>query len=654
MPDGTTVDMPDQLDEATGKRLRAFLSDQQDKQDAAKNAAAAPHSFEPDAAEQRQQSPIEQQLEEHPVKAALTTGAGMLENAVSGVTGAVGRTYGRVRNIVTGRPVNENLPDTAYEPRTDMGQAIAQQSAQEGEKIGSGYDTVFGTGPGATTIKENAPAVMDTLNTGAMALGAPGAVRGVARVVGRAADVGVNAAVQPSAAAGETVASNPAIANTRAAGFRLTGGDVRNSVNGPEPGIPPEVPGSTRQAIAGPGAIEANQRFNRALSTQKMTQDVGLDNTRAIDPDELSVRRQQEGAVYDEIGQAVGRGRTPSPQLDNELQGAGQRAASETGRQMVDSQVQFYRDQFKDGFSGPDAVQDVRTLRQQAYKQMANDNPDTQVLGATNREIANSIENELMRQVPVQNTSLLERFPQARQQLAKIHELDAVSEQGQVVPSLVKRLQDNGAPLSGGAKEVADAYGAAPESMTIGPNDPGRTPLPVSHYGTARAVVDVGRGLVRHLPGMDPTTEAFQEANYGPSGKSPAAPQMGPPTPAPPLQMSAPPGQVGRAPPAQGELPMGPPVNPAVVERVSRGQPPEAGRTAPTARSSAPPPGATEHTSGPYPPPPSTEGESAPYNEEMKNATRGFLRQPAAPGKNLTRKGFDEETLRRLRERGGG
>jgi hypothetical protein len=473
------------------------------------------------------------------------------------------------------------------------------------------------------------------------------------RAAGRAADTAINAAAPASGAAADTIASNPAIANTRAAGFRLTGGDVRNAVNGPTPGEAAEIPGSTRQSIAGEGAIDANQRFNRALATQKMTQDLGLQNTRAVDPDQVDVARQQAGSVYDEMGQSIGRGRTPTPQLDREINSAGQRAASPAGRDMVDQQVQFYRDQYGQGFNGPDAVQDVRTLRQQAYKQMANDNPDVQVLGATNREIANAIENEMMRQVDVRGavSDLPQRFTAARQQLAKLHELNAVTQQGQVVPSLVNRLLKNGAPLTGGARDVAEAFDAAPESMSIGPGDPAaRVPAVNTHAGAFRAVQGAVRSVARHLPGMDPTTEAFQEANYGPAGQEPIN-AAGPPKPPPPLAMEPPPGVVGRAPPAQGELPLRVPPNTSAVETgVARQRPPEAGRVVqvPANADIHPPPGSTATTGG------HTEVPPVPSNEETANATRGFTRGPKEPGKNLSRRGFDEELLRRLRERGGG
>jgi len=101
-------------------------------------------------------------IKQHP----LTTGVGMLENALSGVTGGAGS----LADAVTGAQPGEH--DWAYRPRTAAGQSIANAGADEAAAIGRGYDKVAGTGPLAQTLKERIPE----------ALGAVGTVTGLAEV----------------------------------------------------------------------------------------------------------------------------------------------------------------------------------------------------------------------------------------------------------------------------------------------------------------------------------------------------------------------------------------------------------------------------------------------------------------------------------------
>jgi hypothetical protein len=86
---------------------------------------------------------------QHPFTAAT----GMLENAVSGVTGGVGSLV----EAVTGSDPGTYSEKLAYRPRTEAGSQIAELGGEEAAKIGSVYDQVAGTGPLAQTIKERIP-----------------------------------------------------------------------------------------------------------------------------------------------------------------------------------------------------------------------------------------------------------------------------------------------------------------------------------------------------------------------------------------------------------------------------------------------------------------------------------------------------------------
>lgn len=109
-------------------------------------------------------------------KHPFTAGVGMLENALSGITGG----FGSVADSVTGS--DPGTHDWAYRPRTAAGEAIAGVTADEGAAIGRGYDRAFGTGPAAQTIKERGQQALASVGT---VLGVAGAGRGVAGRVNR-------------------------------------------------------------------------------------------------------------------------------------------------------------------------------------------------------------------------------------------------------------------------------------------------------------------------------------------------------------------------------------------------------------------------------------------------------------------------------------
>lgn len=101
-------------------------------------------------------------VKQHP----FTTGIGLAENALSGITGGAGS----LADAVTG--ADPGTHDWAYRPRWPAGQAIAGVAAQEAAAIGRGYDATAGTGPLAETVKERLPE----------ALGAVGTVTGAAEL----------------------------------------------------------------------------------------------------------------------------------------------------------------------------------------------------------------------------------------------------------------------------------------------------------------------------------------------------------------------------------------------------------------------------------------------------------------------------------------
>lgn len=394
---------------------------------------------------------------------------------------------------------------------------------------------------------------------------AVGTVMGARSALGAgadAADTAINAVNKPSAAEASTLKSTPQITRLRADGFKIAGGDVRAASNGPEPGEPADIHGTTSSS---PDVLDTVQRHNQAQATQSMASDVKLPNTRAINPDEVKARMDQEGAVYGQVGDAIGKGRTPTPQLDHELSIAAPSSATDAGTAANAKLVQQYRDHYSKAFDGPEAVQAVRDLRAEGNTGMANADVDAQSAGRTKIGIANAIENEMMRQLPASAQDLKTQFPQARMQLAKLHELQEVTEGGQVNANKVLQMKRSGAPLSGAADAVANASDVAPESMSRARGTADIIPYAPTHMGVIRDVWDAGKRLVHKIPGMDPTTDAYQTAHYGPEGGADATPPASAAPKVsdipPPVDLKPPPGEVGPA--HQRELPLAPGKEPA-------------------------------------------------------------------------------------------
>lgn len=537
--------------------------------------SSVPHSFTPSASET---SAPHQFLEsagdatsrfvnaakEHPFQII----PGGIEAGVHAIAGGVGEAQRAVTHAFNPeryQPGEEVKPEDQYwyeratAPRTAVGKALEQGAGEAGQHVEAGGHAAVEAAPiseaAKTTIEENTPRALAAVSAPeALRLGV-GTVRNVGRVARTVADKTVNAVAGPTAAQSATIASNPQIARARQAGFQMLPEDVRNAVNAPDS----EIAGN--RAINAPDSqVDNIQRGNRAHATQTMAQDVNLPNTRAIDPAEVDVRRQQAGSVYDAVGQSVGQQR-PSAALGRDLDSLTVRDAPDRATQAAaDAQLQFYREHYAgESFDGPAVVTSVRKLRSSAFKQIGSEDAGQQTLGHVNLGIANALEDELMRRIPVHSASLRQEFPVARTQLAKLHELEAVTEGGQVVPDKVLALHRNGAPLTGAAAEVANAADVAPNAMGQAVGQPAGQKVPTpTHLGIAHYAVQTGRKLVHALPGMDPSTEAFQTRNYGPTGIPEAQNVTGPPTPAQAGYnrgegLTAPPGNAGPT-PRQGEM----------------------------------------------------------------------------------------------------
>lgn len=123
------------------------------------------------------------------IRHPLTTGIGMAENALSGISSGAGSLMEAMAGIPAATDAGEYVEphhvepgsissQTAYRPRTAAGQELAQVGAHESDAISRAYDELFGTGNLATTIKQYGPEALGATSTVAGVAGLPEAFRG--------------------------------------------------------------------------------------------------------------------------------------------------------------------------------------------------------------------------------------------------------------------------------------------------------------------------------------------------------------------------------------------------------------------------------------------------------------------------------------------
>ena len=462
-----------------------------------------------------------------PSTLATRVGHGALD-----VAGTVARGVGDV--VGAGKNLYRMANSEPTAPVTDTGESFAAPFSHAPDvPVDSAYNRAM---QGTKTLGEDiasAPPVKSALESNAGRL-----VTDIARPVGEIANAamvakgGVEAvkagagALDMAANAGKTpappVAAHENLARARADGWQITPSDANYSTGGKAGGAQTSTPADAYAA----------QAHNIPKATADMASDVKLPTKTSINPSEVTQRMADEGKVYDETGNAVGSGRQVTPKLAGDIDAARQQVTDRTGQNKIDDLVNTYKDKYSGTMDGPQTIQDIRALRFESKGWAQSEDPIQQKLGLTQQRIASALEDELGRQIPVQNQGLLQRWQDARTQIAKLHELQEVTEGGQVNPAKVLQLRDAGAPLSGAADSVANAADVAPEGMTRPSGAPkDNTPMPIGHFGAERTLYNTGRQVVHKLvPGMNPMTDAYQAAHYGPEGGSAATPPAGAPT----------------------------------------------------------------------------------------------------------------------------
>jgi hypothetical protein len=359
----------------------------------------------------------------------LTTGVGALEN----VLGSVTRGAGSVADAVTG--ADPGAHDWAYQPRTEAGQQQAGILAGNAAQIGHAYDTTFGTGPLAQTLKERLPEAANAVGT----------VAGL-----RAPVEGLTSAIA------DPRIVTPEVAQATGAGFKLTPEQANAGITA-----------RAVQSLSGSAKLERSlSKQNAPIANTLAKDEIGVPQDQPLNASTLKQAKAAPNAIYDAVSKL---GDVP---VDAQFTADVANIANRTGAGSFGFDVPGSVDRLKTGYGGlqsfdaGDAVSKVRQLRSDASRNIKAQDPEQNALGYAQRQVGAALEGQLERyvgrltQIPGSGVppDLLSQFRDARMQLAKIHSVEDALDGSNVSPKALAKQQDRGVPLSGNLETIANAY----------------------------------------------------------------------------------------------------------------------------------------------------------------------------------------------------
>jgi hypothetical protein len=172
--------------------------------------------------------------------------------------------------------------------------------------------------------------------------------------------------------------------------------------------------------------------------------------------------------------------------------------ASKLAGALKDPKISTIADQLKSNssFDAADGIDTIRTLRDSASEAYRGGNSG---LGAAYKGLSRSIEDAIEQHLGSQggpSQDILDGYKASRQMFAKINSVeDAINPTtGNVVAGKLGTALKNGAPLSGGLKTIAQAYGRAPNAF----KEP-TTSAGVNHLGLIGALMGGGAMAMEHF-----------------------------------------------------------------------------------------------------------------------------------------------------------
>lgn len=490
MPDGTVVNMPDELDPALGARLRAFHQAQSgppplDQQvplpgggfaDATGNRLPDAQSLPFESAPQVNGDPIVDMW----MHALPTIAKGAPETLMDmiGNTGVV-LTGGLTAPFVAGDSEDEAnflrdfMDENLMRPQGESAKQLTEGLGEAFEPFGNikqalGEGTLELTGsPALATLADMAPDLGLTL----AGSGVPSAVEKTA----------VRAGAKP------TPSVSPVVDDLRAGGIELRPSDIRAM----HPDRNVKVPGEFREKFADHAELKKDQTLNnQATLTKRAADEIGAKD---LSDKSLDAAEAPHVAVY-EMAEQVAGGAKATPEFEAAYSEALKSAQLPKGEATSVTRV-------------------IGALRRRANKRTSSNDVKTEEMGFADREMADRLEEAFGAQLEsVGEPQLLQQYRDARQALAKINDVRGATRAEQIDAAALRRMNERfgGNRLSGGLKFIADA-------SEFAPNVTGHSVKTAARTGEEMATTKEGiisrlvKGAVRKVPGMDVGAKAFQE-----------------------------------------------------------------------------------------------------------------------------------------------
>lgn len=432
-------------------------------------------------------------------EAAMNIGSSMMAAPVAGAGGIVQG----VKNMIPGMQgmsaadrVSQLQNAMTYQPRTAVGQAVSgavtyplrklgEFADRAGDPIASAGDPnrplqmrIPGLGP--VTAKEygdtGSPLMATAVNTAIQALPAL-LTRGRAAPAEAAAEV-----PKPVVPASPTQA---ALAAGKQLGLKFT------------PTQEGRTAGSVVEGLVGSAKLERSlSKDNAPVVNATAAKTIGLPEGTPVTRTTIEQARKPANRAYDEVG-TLGQVATDDA-FRAEITKVGDRSGNKSFPEDTSAAVQVLKGIYanKKGFDAADAVSKVRSLRSDAFQNIALRDPEKQALGRAQLDIAEALDNQLERQAQsMGRDDLVQRYRDARGQLSTIHIVRRALKGTNVSARALSAQQERGVKLPPDLKTIADSYDAADRAL----QDVGKI-RDSGHFG----VVDylVGAGAVLHNPAL--------------------------------------------------------------------------------------------------------------------------------------------------------
>jgi hypothetical protein len=317
-----------------------------------------------------------------------------------------------------------------------------------------------------------------------------------------------------AAVSGAPKVGNSMVDVARNAGYVLKpseagGGAISKGIEG--------VAGSPRLSVA-------NSVKNQTVTNRLAGEEIGVKGK--LTKSALKKAKAPHNAVYKEM-QSLGDVAT-DPKYSKDIQSIGRTPGNSFANAKNPDIEKLRTDYDEQRFDSKDGVLKIRELRASANKNIkAPFDPAKNELGYAQKQIANAIEAQMERHAAaLGKTDLVTRFKKARQELAKIHNVEdaLVGNTGDVSPKKLSKMQERGAPLSGKLKTIADVHDEFNESMRTAKKVPNKVPVTLydALTGGGRTAV---RKLIQHPKFQDRLRSRQAKPAYTPIGN--AAPLAG-------------------------------------------------------------------------------------------------------------------------------